>query len=177
MSDLLTRQAAGQLFRAVRENNLAAVTSLVTAQHSLVRCTDQGWTPLLYAAYYGFDAICMTLLAQGAAVTDVVPDTLCTPLHIACEHGHTAVVEILIRHQSSLTAKTRLGYTPLHSASSMDHLGCVVALCRAGADKTAVDNAGEAAIHLAAGWGHQAVVVLLLDQGCEVDMVSGHTVM
>ena len=48
-----------------------------------------------------------------------------------------------------------------------------MALCSAGADITAVNSYGHAVIHTAAEMRHQAVVVALLDQGGEVNMVSG----
>jgi ankyrin repeat protein len=176
MSQNLTDKSA-QMFRAVRNNELPAVSSLVTSDPSLVTTTNrQGWTPLLIAVGRGYADICLALLAHGAAVTDVTPGNLKTPLHYASMKGHTAVVEILIQHQAMISAKDRLGFTPLQYASANGHLDCVLALCSAGADMTAVSNDGQAAIHRAAARGHNEVVVALLGQGCEVNMVSGHTV-
>ena len=39
-----------------------------------------------------------------------------TPLHLACEKGHTDVVEFLVRQDTDVEAKDEDGNTPLHIA-------------------------------------------------------------
>ena len=38
-------------------------------------------------------------------------------LHLAAEHGHDKVAEVLLSHKAFVGAKTKLGMTPLHLAA------------------------------------------------------------
>jgi ankyrin repeat protein len=43
-------------------------------------------------------------------------------LHLAAEHGHDEVADVLLAHKAFVGAKTKLGKTPLHLAAEN---GCV----------------------------------------------------
>ena len=56
-----------------------------------------------------------------------------TPLHIAAWQGHTAMVELLLRHGADVNATDREQRTPLQSAAWQGHENVVWLLLKAGA--------------------------------------------
>lgn len=83
------------LFQATREGNTDMVKSLVSGQGVNVNATDQrGSTPLLEAARYGHEDICLVLIAAGANVKARDNDGK-TALMLAIQGNHDDVVRIL----------------------------------------------------------------------------------
>lgn len=88
----------------------------------------EGWTPLLAAcdarSQSPMDAeattnrcfqLCRLLISVGADADAANQDEQ-RPLHLACRHGHSAVVELLLSHGVSANAMDYGGHTPLHCA-------------------------------------------------------------
>jgi ankyrin repeat protein len=50
---------------------------------------------------------------QGANV-NAITNLNKTPLHLACEYGHTSIVDLLIIWGSNINAQDTLKMTPLH---------------------------------------------------------------
>ena len=66
-----------------------------------------------------------------------------TPLHVAAQHGHAAVVEALLRHGADVMARDEGDHaTPLHWAAEGGHLEVVRMLVEAGADVNLADRDG-----------------------------------
>ncbi|XP_054449443.1 ankyrin repeat and SOCS box protein 10 isoform X2 [Pteronotus mesoamericanus] len=88
----------------------------------------EGWTPLLVAC----DTRCMSptdaeataarclrlccLLLSAGADADAADQDKRRPLHLACRHGHAAVVELLLSYGVSVNAMDYGGHTALHCA-------------------------------------------------------------
>jgi len=74
------------------------------------------WTPLHYAAYYGYKEIVELLIAKGADA-DVKSVDEWTPLHYAAEGGYKKIIELLIAKGANVNAKSKSvlfkGTTPL----------------------------------------------------------------
>lgn len=89
---------------------------------------SEGWTPLLAACdvrcQSPMDAeatsnrcfqLCRLLLSAGADA-DAANQDKQRPLHLACRHGHSAVVQLLLSCGVSANAMDYGGHTPLHCA-------------------------------------------------------------
>lgn len=134
---------------------------------------------LTRAAQKGFAVSCRALLKHAGAAVDGVRSTDnkrewvnlqkesgdnnnaegATPLAMAAENGHSAVVRVLLRHNANLTYSPKHnGGTPLHFAVAGGHQDIVERLVDAGANAHARDKGGSSPITLCETylqWGQQ----------------------
>uniref|UniRef100_A0A7N6ASE0 CARD domain-containing protein n=1 Tax=Anabas testudineus TaxID=64144 RepID=A0A7N6ASE0_ANATE len=87
-----------------------------------------------------------------------------TLLHVAAEHGHLSVIELLIRKGARLDLQDIEGHTALHRAASKGHTEIVRALIKAGAPIYSLDLHGKTPIHLAAENQMRDSVKVLVDE-------------
>ena len=86
-----------------------------------------------------------------------------TPLHWSAEHGHKAVVDLLLFKKADVNAKTNNGMTPLLVATGVWCQKAAVELLLANqADVNAKSNDGTTPLHHAALHGYKDVAELLL---------------
>ncbi|KAG4414362.1 hypothetical protein IFR04_012499 [Cadophora malorum] len=95
-----------------------------------------------------------------------------TPLHLAADKGHLAVVRLLLDCGASVDTLTASNYTPLHLAADKGHLAVVRLLLDCGASVDTLTASNHTPLHLAANKGHLAVVRLLLGGGASVDSLA-----
>jgi ankyrin repeat protein len=107
---------------------------------SVYAYSDDGWTPLHLAAYFGNNACVKDLLRRGAEIdararngTDV------TPLHSACAGNHTIVAITLIVAGADVNAVQHGGYHPLDNALQNGNEELAEALRAAGATSHTID--------------------------------------
>lgn len=87
--------------------------------------SNEGFTPLILAAYKGHEAVCRLLIANKALVETKTNDGI-TPLLYAAGRGHEVVCELLIANKASVEIKTNDGVTPLMCAAQYGS----VAVCK-----------------------------------------------
>ena len=102
------------------------------------------------------------LLAQGADIHSV-DDEGRSALHWACLHEALDIVQLLLRHQASISHESLSWGTPLHCAILRKNRDIAVALLQNGAAVNARDKAGDTPINMAAGSSRKDMVQLLLD--------------
>jgi len=73
-----------------------------------------------------------------------------TPLHEACNRGHTQAVRVLISHGANVNATSECGTTPLIDASANGHTSIIKLLLKHGADPTILNKSGTNAFTCAA---------------------------
>jgi ankyrin repeat protein len=91
-----------------------------------------GWTPLIYAATGGHNAIVEYLIAEGADVNAVSPNGT-SALMMAVREGKGPTVDLLIAKGADVNRKNQQGATALAWATRGNEQGMVAQLRRAGA--------------------------------------------
>jgi len=87
------------------------------------------------------------------------------PIHLACQHGHTPVVQLLINLKVDLNICNHYGETPLYIASYNGRVEVVKLLCRCVKVRLTTANVdGISAIDIARSSGHMDLAQLLLRQ-------------
>jgi ankyrin repeat protein len=94
-----------------------------------------------------------------------------TPLHIACRKGHSAVVELLLKHKAASNLPDADGNTPLHCAANLE----TVEVLLSDSFKTNANipnRRGRTPLHVAAATGDVNVVDYLLRHGAQQDILD-----
>lgn len=119
------------------------------------RHSNDGWTPLHLAAFFGHDAIADVLIARGAPLDMLSTNaTRNTPLHAALAGATSAaLVARLVDAGADVTARGETGITPLHVAASRGNAALCVLLIAHGADVSARMDDGATAAQLASTRG------------------------
>ena len=96
------------------------------------------------------------------------------PLHLACKHGMTTAVQLLVDLGADTNALNKRGQTPLHIIADRekDCPGLCEIFLKRDAKVNAVDNDGNQALHLACERRHKETCKLLLCHGADVTAVD-----
>lgn len=138
-----------------------------------------GWTALHGAAFHGNVGVARVLIAAGADLDTLVEKRKNllwghrqageTPLVLATERGHTAMVELLLASGANPDGPVQYRQTPLHRAAGEGRLELVAELLDAGADVNARDESGATPLYTAAQHGHFEVAELLIARGADLN--------
>jgi ankyrin repeat protein len=99
-----------------------------------------GASPLYFATLYHHTRIVELLLSKYKAMIDLSTFDGSTPLHVACEHGLTDIVQLFIRAQADLNAKMNDGTTAIMLACQNGHLSIVQMLISTGQCNTSIQR-------------------------------------
>ena len=164
------------LMVACHQGNTECV-SLLCAQKGIkhildLPSQDHGLTPLLRAAFGGFDGCVRHLVDAGASVS-VADQDGATALTLACRNGHAKVVRLLLKAKAEpdrTLSQASGGGAPLHFACKVGSAECVKLLvgAKANPDLPAGDG-GCTALHLAAQHGYTECCRLLLEAKASVE--------
>uniref|UniRef100_A0A1X7SW70 Uncharacterized protein n=1 Tax=Amphimedon queenslandica TaxID=400682 RepID=A0A1X7SW70_AMPQE len=127
------------LRHAIKEGDIKLLESISSKNDKIPNYRDSmGLTPLHYLSMYTTEErpllldVGKLLLEHGAKPNLASRTDLSTPLHYACHHGNTAVVDLLLREsidpESLLLCQDSLGRTCTHVAIYNDHWDLVSAL-------------------------------------------------
>jgi ankyrin repeat protein len=126
-----TLPAGTKLSRAAVDGDLVKVQELVKGGEQVNEEARWGWTPLLWAAYYGQPQVVDFLLAQGADPNRLTklnygnfkPGT--SALILAAYYGHAGIVKALLEAKADPAIKDNKGMTALTYAKEFDFGPCV----------------------------------------------------
>jgi len=173
----ITNYGETALHRAVRYNNIQAVTALLEEykekKHNINCQDDDGWTPLYSAVTTASVSGPVTFVSKILEIPGVdltVDDRKGrTPLYRACYFGNVDVAKLILETKDGAkTIETRdnQGWTPLQVACSEGELKIVDLLLSPGYDaKTDVrDHKGRTPLHSASSGGTAALIRKLLSK-------------
>ncbi|VDD86933.1 unnamed protein product [Enterobius vermicularis] len=152
------------------------------------RCSRKtGLNALHIAAFYGNAEFVIEMLKHIPAssrseppvynhfvVKEFATEYGLTPLHLAAQSGHDALVRMLINQGVQVDAtSTTMNVIPLHLAAQQGHIAVVgMLLSRSTQQQHAKDWRGRTALHLAAMNGHYEMVSLLIAQGSNINVMD-----
>ena len=150
------------LFAAVNANQTDAVEFLL--KHGAdVELTDDGFTPIIVAADYGYVYLVKLLLTHGANPDARPRFNSTTALIRAARRGHLSVVRQLLKHGVDVDARDKDGRTAIWLAAFFGHEDVVRILAQAPARIDAADNIGATPLMAASQENHVGVIQILLD--------------
>ncbi|KAI1299277.1 Ankyrin-3 [Halotydeus destructor] len=155
-------------------NVLREIIAQLPAADAQVACNKQaknGWSPLLYAAYYGHPELIKVLLEQNARV-DVFDESGTAALHLAADYGHEEVIQLLLANNAFVNVRNKYGLTPLHLAAKKGYKGMLQQLVDNGAVVDALTLIKQTPLHLAAETGQLEVCKTLLLMKADVNALD-----
>jgi uncharacterized protein len=121
--------------------------------------SEDGFTPLHFAAFFGHPEAAKLLTERGADLearsTNEQFAFDATPLHSAAAAGQREVCEILLDTGADVNAVQHGGYTPLIDAAQNGNVELAKLLLERGADPTARLDDGRSAAELATAAGNE----------------------
>jgi len=164
---LVARGATLTLAEAAAAGELERVERLVAESPSALRAySDDGWTPLHLASFFGHAKVIELLLAHDADVAAVSRNANGnTPLHAALAGNHQLAAGLLIGRGADVNAPDAAGWRPLHLAAANSALDAMKTLIAQGADVRATNKDGLTPLALAKQKNHREAAALLQRHG------------
>ncbi len=126
--------------------------------------SEDGFTPLGLACYFGHEEIARYLLLKGAEVN--LPSTnsfQVYPLHSAVAANNLDITKILLEAGAEVNIRQQAGFTPLHAAAQHGNIEMLILLLEAGADVGARNDAGLTPSYLATERGFHDIARILVE--------------
>ena len=147
------------VFEAAGMGDIERLRTLLDADPSLANAwSDDGFTPLHFAAFFGHPEAAKLLADRGAGLearsTNKQFALDATPLHSAAAAGERDVIDVLLDAGADVNAVQHGGYTPLLEAAASGKAELADALLERGADPSAQLDDGRNAVDLATAGGH-----------------------
>jgi uncharacterized protein len=124
--------------------------------------SDDGFTPLGLACYFGHEEAARYLLLKGAEVN------ICSrngyhvyPIHSAVAANNTDITKILLEAGANVNVSQISGLTPLHSAAHHGNIELIILLLEAGANVYAKTEDGKTPAELASVAGFNELSKIL----------------
>ena len=165
---LVARGAELSIFEACAAGELERIERLLEESSGvdMTARSDDGWTPLHLAAFFGHQKVVELLLAHGADLAARSTNSNAnTPLHAALAANQKMVAGLLIGHGADVNAADGGGWRPLHLAAANSNLDLLKTLIAQGAEVGAANREGLTAVQLAEQKGHREAAAFLRRHG------------
>ncbi|MBW3494354.1 ankyrin repeat domain-containing protein [Bacillus sp. FDAARGOS_1420] len=146
--------------QAVISGEKEKVVEIINTDPSFVNSfSEDGWTPLHLAAYFGQKEIASFLLEQGAEIyIRAKNENENTPLQAAIANKQSELVAFLIEKGSDVNAVQSGGWTGLHEAALLGNEEIIILLLENGANKMIKKNDGKTAYDIALEKEHESLL-------------------
>jgi ankyrin repeat protein len=163
LAAILLAGRESNFFEACALGNRERAAALLARGRELVDAySDDGFTALGLAVFFGHEEIARDLIAAGADVNRPSRNAIrVTPLHSAIESGSVALLDLLLEHGAKPDPEEFPGATPLHSTAARGNKVMVERLVKAGADPRRKTKEGKTAADLARQYGHEELAARL----------------
>nr|XP_039273528.1 ankyrin repeat domain-containing protein 27-like [Styela clava] len=127
---------------------------------------QEKYTGLMLASKHGFLEMAKLFVEQGASINTKTKRHEYSPLHFACESGHSEIAElILMQEGANADIRDIFGSTPLYMCAIYNHLDCAVVLLKHHASVNIRNRNGDTPLHVAVKWKNKDIIKILLDNG------------
>lgn len=170
-ADSCDANGVSPLIEAASRENVEITKMLISAGPKINgSAAFDDFTAIAAASLYGRDAACAALVAAGVDVNRPLSSGR-TPLFLAAEAGHVAVLRVLGDAHAKIDVKLSTGETPLLAAAKSGSDPCVEYLLHKGANPNATGAHGTCLTY-AILVGSVDCVKLLLKAGADVNKLS-----
>jgi ankyrin repeat protein len=151
------------LFEASAVGKFDTVAHLVYSRPQAINeFSDDGFTPLGLACYFGQSEIARYLVLKGADVNIASNNGFHVyPIHSAVASNQTEILRMLLDNNAKVNVLQKSGVTPLHSAAQNGNLEILITLLEHGADVNIRMEGGKLPADLANEKGHTEIAEIL----------------
>jgi len=173
--NILNKSNEDYLFDAIYYNDIESVKKYLNKLNIDYK-NAYGYTPLMYACYYGYEKLILLFVKAGAN-PNLKSDLNETVLQIAIKVAksflnkninYNRIIDFLIHIGTDIDSKDYCERSALMMATKYNNLHVVESLISAGADLNLCDNTNYSALKTACYYGHVEIVKLLLDNGAKI---------
>lgn len=144
------------IFEAATIDKEARVKDLLDGDAALAKAySEDGFTALHFAAYYGSPAVARLLIERGADIHATTRNVLANmPLHAAAAGRNIDICRMLLDAGADVNARQQGGYAPLHAPAQRGDRDLMALLLERGADAGATTDDGQTPADVARAQGN-----------------------
>lgn len=151
---------AQDVFEAARTGDMTAMESLCGATPAVLNAAnDEGYTPLMLAAYYGHEEMASYLVKNGALIDG--KSKYGTPIMAATVKNNETIVDVLLAHGADPNIQDTNGKNALLYCATFGLNTIAEKLLKAGANANLKDNTGNRALDYAILRQNETLIKLL----------------
>ncbi len=153
------------IFEATSLGRLDRLKECLRDTSTINACSNDGFTALHFACFFGQPEAARLLIASGAAVDAVAANpTRVMPLHSAASARNLEAARLLLEHGAPgiVNARQQGGWVPIHAAAQNGDRPMVDLLLKHHADPKLANDDGKTPAMVAREKGHEELAALLV---------------